>query len=77
MKIDIISFGKIGEFIENQTLDIEALKNTDQVKAYLEQSYPVLGGMKYTLALNKQLVQGRTEINEHSTIAIMPPFSGG
>jgi len=33
--------------------------------------------MKYALALNKKLVQSKTEIEGNSTIAIMPPFSGG
>jgi len=77
MEIDIISFGRIRELIESQTVNIEGLKNTDEVKAYLEQRYPALAGMKYALALNKKLVQSKTEIEGNSTIAIMPPFSGG
>jgi molybdopterin synthase sulfur carrier subunit len=77
MEIEIISFGRIRELIENQSINIEALENTDQVKDYLEQRYPALAGTKYNLALNKKLVQGKSEITGHSTIAIMPPFSGG
>jgi len=77
MEINIISFGRIKELIENQKLNIGPLEDTDQVKSYLEEQYPSLAGMKYTLALNKQLVQAKTIIEEHSTIAIMPPFSGG
>lgn len=77
MELNIISFGKIAEFIKTQTINIEALENTDQIKVYLERHYPGLAEIKYILALNNTLIQGKTEIKEGATIAIMPPFSGG
>ncbi|WP_316758285.1 MoaD/ThiS family protein [Pedobacter aquatilis] len=77
MEIQIISFGKISEFIDNQNIDIDSINDTDGLKLYLEQLFPNLVGMKYKLALNKNLVQHNLEIHERDTIAIMPPFSGG
>lgn len=77
MEIQIISFGKISEFINNQDIDVKGVSNTDELKLYLEQSFPDLVGMKYKLALNKNLVQKNIEIQDKDTIAIMPPFSGG
>lgn len=77
MEIQIISFGKISEFINNQNIDVEGISNTDELKLYLEQSFPDLAGMKYKLALNKNLVQQNLKIQDKDMIAIMPPFSGG
>ena len=77
MKIDIIAFGKISEFIQNQEMDISNINNTDELKQYLEQSFPQLADMKYKLALNKDVVQTNLELTNKDTIAIMPPFSGG
>ena len=77
MKIDIIAFGKISEFIQNQEMDISNIDNTDALKQYLEQSFPQLVGIKYKLALNKDVVQTNLELANKDTIAIMPPFSGG
>ncbi|MFC3559214.1 MoaD/ThiS family protein [Pedobacter jamesrossensis] len=77
MEIEIISFGKVSEFISNQKIDIQDIVNTDGLKLYLEKSFPSLTTMKYKLALNKNLVQDNTEIRDKDTIAIMPPFSGG
>ena len=77
MEIQIISFGKISEFINNQNIEVKDISNTDELKLYLEQSFPNLVGMKYKLALNKNLVQQNLEIHDKDTIAIMPPFSGG
>lgn len=77
MKIDIMAFGKISEFIQNQEMDISNINNTDELKQYLEQSFPQLADMKYKLALNKDVVQTNLELTNKDTIAIMPPFSGG
>ena len=77
MKIDIMAFGKISEFIQNQEMDILNINNTDELKQYLEQSFPELVGTKYKLALNKDVVQTNLQLTNKDSIAIMPPFSGG
>jgi molybdopterin synthase sulfur carrier subunit len=77
MEIEMISFGKIAEFINNQKIDIEGVADTDAFKQYLENQFPALKGMKYKLALNKNIIQENTKITNPATIAIMPPFSGG
>ena len=77
MKIDIMAFGKISEFIQNQEMDIVNIDNMDKLKQYLEQSFPQLAGIKYKLALNKDVVQTNLKLSNKDSIAIMPPFSGG
>lgn len=77
MKIDIMAFGKISEFIQNQEMDISNITNTDELKQYLEQSFPQLAGTKYKLTLNKDVVQTNLQLTNKDTIVIMPPFSGG
>jgi molybdopterin synthase sulfur carrier subunit len=77
MEIEILSFGKIAEFIKPQKLNLEGITDTDGFQQYLEKTHPQLQNMKYKLALNKQLVQSNTMLNHDVTIAIMPPFSGG
>lgn len=77
MEIEIISFGKIAEFIGNQKIEITGINKTDELKAYLEASFPRLRNMKYKLALNKQIIQDNSAIANNDTVAIMPPFSGG
>lgn len=77
MEIEIISFGQIAEFIDNQKVDFDGIADTDNFKQYIEHQFPALKGMKYKLALNKNIVQENTEITKKAVIAIMPPFSGG
>lgn len=77
MEIEIISFGKLAEFIKKQSLTINGLSDTDELKKYLENKFVQLTEMKYVLAVNKQIVQTNTPLTGNSTVAIMPPFSGG
>ena len=77
MHIEIISFGKISELMDNQTIEIEGVGNTDELQQYLEKKYPALKEMKYKLALDKNIVQQNAQLKNHDCIAIMPPFSGG
>lgn len=77
MEIEVISFGKIAEFIPQQKISIVNISDTDELRAYLEKKFPDLAGTKYKLALNKNVVQVKTEINNNDVVAIMPPFSGG
>ena len=77
MEIEIISFGKIAEFIENQKILVEGIADTDAFDTFLQKKFPQLQHIKYRLALNKKLVQENTKFGDKAIIAIMPPFSGG
>lgn len=77
MKITIMAFGRLAELINSGAVDIGQVSDTDQFKAYLEGRYPALIGANYSLTLNRKLIQENTRLDEHSEIAVMPPFSGG
>ncbi|WP_132533228.1 MoaD/ThiS family protein [Pedobacter psychrotolerans] len=77
MKLEIISFGKISEFIGHQQVEISNVTDTDQLKSYLETSFPELVGMKYKLAVNQNMIQSNQSLKNEDKVAIMPPFSGG
>jgi len=77
MKLEIISFGKISEFITWQEIEVSEINNTDQLQQYLETSFPKLSGMKYKLAVNQNIIQSNQQLTDNDKVAIMPPFSGG
>lgn len=77
MEVELISFGKIAQFIASQKIEITGIDNTDNLKVFLEESFPGLKSMRYKLALNNELVQRCSYLANNDTVAIMPPFSGG
>jgi molybdopterin synthase sulfur carrier subunit len=77
MEIKLNTFGKISEIIKDTKLEISNITDTNELKIHLENQFPVLKTMKYKMALNEILIQDNTLIPDHSTLALMPPFSGG
>ncbi|MBC6111429.1 MoaD/ThiS family protein [Pedobacter fastidiosus] len=77
MEIELLSFGKIAEFITVKRLMLDGISDTDGLKKHLEDKFPQLSEMKYKLAVDKRIIQENTILQNKAIIAIMPPFSGG
>ena len=72
-----MTFGKLTELTGTSSIELEAVRDTDALKAWLIARFPELGKMKYFLAVDNKMAQSNTTINADSKLAIMPPFSGG
>jgi len=75
--IKVLAFGMIAEKIEATEFYLQHIKTTDEFMEYLTEKYPQLQGMKFTLSLNKNIINKNTAISEGSVVALLPPFSGG
>ncbi len=73
----ILAFGKIAELLGKTELELDNMPNTDILLGFLQQQYPELKNMKFSLAVNKKQVTGNTEIPQGAEVALLPPFSGG
>lgn len=52
-------------------------KDSDELLKALNLKYPFLADLKFSLAVNMQLVQKNTPLKGNEEIALLPPFSGG
>ena len=77
MQIRIMIFGQLTEIINSSTLTLEDIADTNSLVDELNKLYPALAGSKYIMAVNKQTVMANTVLKEDSTVALLPPFSGG
>ncbi|WP_194777927.1 MoaD/ThiS family protein [Pararhodonellum marinum] len=75
--IKVKAFGKITEILENENLEFSGISDTVELKEFLEQSYPELKNLTYQIAVNRQIALDNTRLEEHSEVALLPPFSGG
>jgi molybdopterin synthase sulfur carrier subunit len=76
MDLKIIVFGKLAD-IMGSNVSVTGIDDTDGLIKCLNDKYTALIGMKYVIAVDKQIVRTNTLINENSTVALLPPFSGG
>ncbi len=77
MAVNIIIFGQLTDITGEQNLVISDVNDTDQLVAKLNRMFPAMAGTKFIIAVNKQVISENTILNSNSTIALLPPFSGG
>lgn len=77
MEINLLAFGQITEITGKSAWKMAGIKDTNILIKNLEEQFPAFVKMKYSIAVNKKVIQENTAINENDTIALLPPFSGG
>lgn len=76
MEITVLAFGQLAE-ITGERFMIHDIRDTDELLSYLQETFPATGNIPYKIAINKKIVNSNTAINPQTTIALLPPFSGG
>jgi sulfur-carrier protein len=77
MEINLLAFGQIAEITGKSAWKISEVEDTNSLIKKLEEEFPSLVKMKYSIAVNKKVIQENTTINDGDAIALLPPFSGG
>jgi molybdopterin synthase sulfur carrier subunit len=76
MSVKIILFGKLAD-IAGGSVSMDNVTDTDSLINALEKDYPGFTKAKYVIAVDKQVIKENTALNKKSTVALLPPFSGG
>lgn len=77
MEIKVLAFGQVADITGKDTLKIPDVKNTNELNQFLTKAWPQLQLVKYSIAVNKKMIQENTALHNEDTVAILPPFSGG
>lgn len=77
MALTILIFGRLAEITGHEQLDWRYVPDTETLGEELKRKFPALSGMEFLVAVDKQVTTGNTILRETSTIALLPPFSGG
>jgi molybdopterin synthase sulfur carrier subunit len=56
---------------------VDNVADTDGLIIALNENYPEFTRTKYVIAVDKQVIKENTVLNKKSTVALLPPFSGG
>ncbi|HLG33980.1 MAG TPA: MoaD/ThiS family protein [Bacteroidia bacterium] len=77
MEVNILAFGQIADITAKREWQIHDVRNTIEIRKKLEEEFPLLRSMSYMIAVNKKIISEDVQLEEHSTVALLPPFSGG
>ena len=77
MKITILFFGQLAEIAGISSIKLTDISDTDDLKNKLQQQFPALEKMTFSIAINKKMIQENTILKSEDEVALLPPFSGG
>ncbi|ULQ54875.1 MoaD/ThiS family protein [Flavihumibacter rivuli] len=77
MNIQITIFGQLTDITGSNSISIPAVSNTDELFMELKKQFPALEKAKFVVAVDKKIIHGTAAITANSSIALLPPFSGG
>jgi len=75
--MNIKIFGQLTDITGNNSVTLEDVADTDILLQQLQLKYPALLNAKYAVAVNKQIIQNKTALQQDAEVALLPPFSGG
>ncbi len=77
MKINVKLFGQIVDVVESNAIELDDITTTDELIQQLQTTYPALRNLKYSVAVNRNIIQANTTLQPNAEVALLPPFSGG
>lgn len=77
MQVKVLIFGQLTDIFKKYEILVGDVEDSDGLIKTLVKDYPALADSKYAIALDKKVIRENTAIPENSTIALLPPFSGG
>jgi molybdopterin synthase sulfur carrier subunit len=77
MNVIIKLFGQIVDVVGSNSIQLDNISNTDELIQRLQLKYPALINSKYRVAVNRNIIQSNTALQQDTEIALLPPFSGG
>lgn len=77
MQVNLIIFGRLTDITGKSTMALSDIPDTNALVKQIHELYPLLAVNKYVIAVDRKIISGNTMLKENSTVALMPPFSGG
>ena len=77
MQVNLLIFGQLTDITGDSSLIVNDIADTDSLTREMTKRFPSLSGAKFIVAVNKEVISGNTILQNNSTVALLPPFSGG
>jgi len=77
MEVNVILFGPLKDITGNKNLVIKDIASSDKLVQHLNKVYPQLIDKKYLIAVEKEIINSDTILQNNDTVALLPPYAGG
>lgn len=76
-EITLTFYGVLAEIAGTHQTTVSHIETIDELKTHMGAAYPGINKHNYIIAVNNKIAGNNQSIHHGSSIAIMPPFSGG
>lgn len=77
LKINVILFGQLEQLTNCKQVELQDVKDTEELKSKITAQFPQLEGFEYLIALNQEIINENTTLKNNDELALLPPFAGG
>lgn len=70
-------FGQLKDIIGSDSIEFMHVENTDALIQQLQMRFPALKNSRFKVAVNRNIIQSNTVLQQDAEVALLPPFSGG
>jgi len=77
MKNKVLLFGILEDIVGSKEIIISESNSSDKLLKNLKEQYPKLKNKTFQIAVNQQIINTNTTLNDGDEIALLPPFAGG
>jgi sulfur-carrier protein len=75
--IHVLLFGMIKDIIGSSSIVLNGVNDTNELINKLYTMFPQLTEATFVIAVNRDVIQENTDLQQNSEVALLPPFSGG
>lgn len=76
-ELSILVFGQLAEITGAGSISLPMVPDSNALQEILNERFPALSTVSYVIAVDKKLIICNTALTLQSSIALLPPFSGG
>jgi molybdopterin converting factor subunit 1 len=77
MEISVLFFGELAEVAGANKMTLRDIKDTQSLTEWMEEKYPALKNRTYSVAVNKEVISEKRNLNNGDEVALLPPYAGG
>ena len=77
MKNKVLLFGILEDIVGSKEIIISESNSSDELLKNIKKQYPKLKNKTFQIAVNQQIINTNTTLNDGDEIALLPPFAGG
>jgi molybdopterin synthase sulfur carrier subunit len=75
--VNVLLFGMIKDMIGSSSISLHAVNDTNELIKELYTLFPQLTQATFVIAVDRDVIQENTILQQNVEVALLPPFSGG